>query len=89
MILIYTSKITNRIRYIFKIYFKELLGIEYRITTDKEEFIAFDGIRISYTEQALADEIFFCAGNLLFENNIHEIEHKFIDFNMNTVICQI
>lgn len=89
MILIYTSKITNRIRYIFKIYFKELLGTEYRITTDKEEFIAFDGIKISYAEQALADEIFFCAGNLLFENNIHEIEHKFIDFNMNTVICPV
>jgi hypothetical protein len=26
---------------------------------------------------------------LLFENNIHEIEHKFIDFNNNTAICPV
>ncbi len=89
MILIYTSKITNRIKYIFKIYFKELLGSEYRLTTQKEEFEAFEGIKISYTDQALGNEIFFSSSNLLFENNIHEIEHKFIDFNNNTAICPV
>ncbi len=89
MILIYTSKITNRIKYIFKIYFKELIGTEYSFTTQKEEFTAYEGIKLSYTDQALDNEIFFCSANLLFENNIHEIEHKFVDFENNTAICPV
>lgn len=85
--LIYTTKITNRIKYIFKVYFEELLGVKYSFTTIKEDFEAYEGIKFSYADQALGNELFFCSGNLLFENNIHEIDFKFIDFESNTAIC--
>ena len=54
--LIYTTKITNRIKYIFKVYFEELLGVKYSFTTIKEDFEAYEGIKFSYADQALGNE---------------------------------
>ena len=51
MILIYTHKITKRIQYIFKLYFGQLLGLEFKLTSNLEDFQAFDGIKISYTKK--------------------------------------
>lgn len=89
MLLIYTPKITNRIKYIFKVYFKELMGIEYYFTNQKEEFETYEGIKISYAEKPLGDELFFCSGNLLLEKNIHEIDLKFVEFENETAICPV
>ncbi|MFZ4740311.1 MAG: polysaccharide deacetylase family protein [Bacteroidales bacterium] len=79
--LIYTIKECNRIKYIFKLYFQELLGIVISFTTNSEEFIAYQDIKINYSEQELSDEIFFCSSNILFETNIREQNCKFINFD--------
>jgi len=72
MILIYTHKPTNRVRYIFRLYFREMLGLELRVTGDAAEFNAHAGPKLSYTFQPLGDELFFAARNLLFETGIAE-----------------
>lgn len=72
MILIYTPKITNRIRYIFDVIFKDMLGIEHQISTDSDTFINFNGPKINYSQKAFNTEIFFCASPLLFERGIKD-----------------
>jgi len=80
MILIYTNKITNRIKYTFNLIFRELLNVDIELTSNKEDFIAFEGIKFSYAKQPLDNELFFAAGNLLFERGITNIELSFIEF---------
>ena len=59
MLLIYTHRITNRVRYIFNLVFKSVLGIEFEITTDSEKFKQHRGAKFSYTKNRLATELFF------------------------------
>ncbi len=78
--LIYTHRITNRLEYIFKQVFTEMLGISYTLTTDGESFIASTLPKISYTYNPLADELFFQAKNLLFETGINEQNISVVDW---------
>jgi len=87
--LIYTTKICNRIKYTFNLYFQELLGVDILFTTNSEEFIVYQGAKINYSEQAFGNEIFFCSTNLLFETNICEQDLKFIDFDNNAAFFAV
>ncbi|HON18381.1 MAG TPA: polysaccharide deacetylase family protein [Salinivirgaceae bacterium] len=49
MLLIYTHKITNRIAYIFDFAFKHHFSIDYRITTERDEFIAYESEKLNYS----------------------------------------
>ncbi|APD07703.1 hypothetical protein UJ101_02202 [Flavobacteriaceae bacterium UJ101] len=80
MILIFTNKITSRIRYIFKHIFTSILGIEIKFTSNIEEFIAHDGPKISYAKKELGSELFFEAHTLLFDKGIQEDLEFSIDF---------
>jgi len=73
MILIYTHKITNRVKYIFKVIFNELFETEFLITTDKQAFISSENVKLSYSYHPLKDEVHITCHDLLFETNI---EHK-------------
>ena len=72
MLLIYCHKITNRVRYTFRLIFTDVLGIEVKFIDSAEEFTNHTGPKISYTNQKVADEIFFLAKPLLFETGIKE-----------------
>lgn len=85
MLLIYTHKITHRNRYIFNLVFKDILGVNCTVTTDKDEFKKYDGARISYTDNPIADELFFASRNLLFETGITEQNISVFEFNTNKV----
>jgi len=78
--LIFTEKITNRIRYIFGVIFRDVLKLEFEITSDREQFQAFEGPKFSYGKNPLANELFFAAESLLFERGIKHIDLSFIDF---------
>ena len=74
MIFVYCSKITNRVRYIFSLYFDEILGVSIKITDNIEDFKSYKGPKISYTLQAIDDELFFLSKSLLFENDIKQLD---------------
>ncbi len=80
MLLIYSPKITNRLRYIFEHIFEEMLGINFSITTDKEIFIEFDGAKLNYSSRQFEDELFFYASPLLFERGIKQQRIKVESF---------
>ncbi|NER16221.1 polysaccharide deacetylase family protein [Spongiivirga citrea] len=74
MLLIYTHKLTPRLRYAFKHMFTRVLQIPIEFTTRIEEFIAHGPLKITYTKQALQNEFFVKSNDLLFEQGIGDIE---------------
>ncbi len=78
MILIYTSSITSRIRYIFNIFFRDLLQTEFQITDQTEAFLNYKGARFSYCPAQLSDEVFFESGGLLHESGIREVDPVYV-----------
>jgi hypothetical protein len=74
MILIYTHKITPRIRYIFKHIFTRTLLIPVDFTVKVEEFVAHNGPKLSYTKVPLGNEFFIKGNPLLFEQGVNDLE---------------
>ncbi|WP_298555420.1 polysaccharide deacetylase family protein [uncultured Algibacter sp.] len=74
MLLVYTHKISPRLKYIFKHICVRVLGIEVSFTTKIEEFIAHDSLKMSYTKQPLSKEFFIKSHDILFEQGLSDIE---------------
>lgn len=87
--LIFVPKVANRLNYIFKLIFEEILGVEYRLITNISEFNEYTGVKINYSQQPLKNEIFFAAVDLLFEKEISSQKLKFIDFNNSKTFFQV
>ena len=89
MLLIYTHKITHRNKYIFNLIFKDILGLDFRLTTDSNEFLKYEEPKLSYTNNPFGDELFFISRNLLFETGISEQNISIFDFNNSKVFYAI
>ena len=74
MILVYTHKITPRVRYIFKHIITRTLLIPVDFTTKVEEFVAHNGPKLSYTKTPLGNEFFIKSNDLLFEQGVNDLE---------------
>jgi len=74
LILIYTHKITPRVRYIFRHILSRILLIPVSFTSKIEEFVAHDGPKISYTKMPLGKEFFIKSNELLFEQGVNDLE---------------
>ena len=74
MLLVYTHKISPRLKYIFKHICTRILEIEVGFTTKIEDFIAHDSLKMSYTRQQLGNEFFIKSHDILFEQGITDIE---------------
>jgi len=74
MLLVYTHKITPRLKYTFKQICTRILGIPVSFTTTIEAFIAHDSLKISYAKQPLSNELFIRSHDLLFEQGLSDIE---------------
>ena len=59
MLLVYTHKITPRVRYIFTHIFKHVLGVEVGFTSTLENFVAHSEEKMSYTTAPLGKENHF------------------------------
>ncbi|MFI5220010.1 MAG: polysaccharide deacetylase family protein [Bacteroidia bacterium] len=81
MLLIYTSAVTPRLKYIFDLILGELLGVNYNFTTDKEEFVSFGGTKLNYSEHPFGDELFFYSVRLLFEKGIEDQNPVVFEWN--------
>ncbi|TZF86323.1 hypothetical protein FW774_04550 (plasmid) [Pedobacter sp. BS3] len=71
--LIYTPEVSNRQNYVFKFLLTQILGLSFALTSDLQEFAAYKGIKFSYTDRPLADEIFFKRYGLLQQDAIQAI----------------
>ncbi len=81
MLLVYTQKITPRITYVFKHMCTQILGLPVGFTSKIEEFVAHEGMKLSYGKQSLANEVFIQNVDLLLEQGINDLEVKVQDWD--------
>jgi len=74
MLLVYTHKISPRLKYVFKHICKRVLGVEVDFTTKIETFIAHNSLKMSYTNKQLGNEFFIKSHDILFEQGLNDIE---------------
>jgi len=79
-LIIFSSVLTPRIKYIFSFLFKDILKIEVEFTGNSQYFLESNLSKISYGEEPLADELFFKSSPLLFANKVEEITLKTVPF---------
>jgi len=80
-LLIYVPRINNRLRFTFKLILTELLGVKFVLTDDSREFIQSGQPKFSYAFHPIADELFICAKQLLFESGLKDQEIQVTAFN--------
>lgn len=72
LVLIYSEKISNRLRYAAEVLFKSVMLTDVSFTSDLEEFNAFKGAKINYSKQQDLPGIQIYPAKLLFERSINE-----------------
>ncbi|MDA9344249.1 hypothetical protein N9R06_04070, partial [Algibacter sp.] len=80
MLLVYTHKISPRLKYVFKHICTRVLGVKVSFTTKIEAFIAHDSLKMSYTKQQLGNEFFIKSHEILFEQGLSDIEINIQDW---------
>ncbi|MFM7217982.1 MAG: polysaccharide deacetylase family protein [Bacteroidota bacterium] len=80
MLLVYSPRFTYRLEYILDLFLKELLGTDYRIIQDEQEFLLHQGPKFSYADKPVGQEPFFYATSLLFERGIRAQEIAVFDW---------
>jgi hypothetical protein len=85
MILVYCNHITNRHRYIFDFIFKDILGLECNLTSDKQEFTTFTGPKINYSNENFPGAIQFQPHSLLDEKGISQQKLSIKPWNPETL----
>src|SRR5437016_5818057 len=81
MLLIYSASSPSRLTYTFNLIFRDILGIEYELTNDAEYFRQSNSPKFSYSDSALADELFFQSTSLLFEKGISQQNISVFDWD--------
>ena len=72
-LLIYTPKVTPRIKYIFTFIFREILLCDFEFTSISSDFIKSTLPKMSYGEAPLGDELFFRSAPILLNNSIEQL----------------
>lgn len=88
-LLIYVPKKTNRLRYTFKLVFKDLLKFPYKITNDIDEFQSSDLPKFIYSNKRFSDDLFFRSGDMLFQRGINNPELNPFEFEGLKVIFPV
>lgn len=70
MILIYSHTITNRLKYVTELIFKNVLNTNFELTTDIDYFKDSSIPKIAYTTKVIENEIYIQSNNLLFETGL-------------------
>ena len=76
MITVYSHKRSKRFQYILELLFNDLIGAEFILTTDKEEYLQAEGAKLQYAQSPIDDHLFLYADKLLFETHIQHQEIK-------------
>ncbi len=80
-LLVYTQKISPRVRYVFKHVFTRVLHVSISFTNEVNEFIAHEGPKLSYTQKQLGNELHFRSVELLFEQGINDAAIQVTDWD--------
>ena len=88
MILIYTKQTSSRLDYILSFIFKDIFGVDYKLTTNKEEFLSSDSAKINYSDESIDGSIQIIPIDLLFETNILQKKIEVTDWEGQKIFFQ-
>ena len=74
MILVYTPKITRRIEYIFTHIFINIIGLKVNFTSKIDDFVSFEGPKLSYAPKKLSNEFYIKSNSILLEQGFSDID---------------
>lgn len=74
MLLVYTRSVTNRLRYVSRLIFGELLGNDCAFTSFADDFSSFEGPKLVYAPEPIQGELFIQSHSLLFEDKVFPME---------------
>lgn len=80
MLLVYTTKITERVRYTFELLLDHLLGIDFRLTDTLAEWQEHLGAKMAYTDKPMDAPFWVAAHQLLFERGTKDQDIKVFPF---------
>lgn len=89
MLLVYSEFNSPRLSYILKFILGTLLGYSYKITTNKQEYINFEGAKLNYSSESNLNGIWICPSNLLLSNKIENFKPEIIESNWGKIIFPI
>lgn len=89
LILIYSHKLTSRLRYIFKTIFTDVLQIPVNFTDNIEAFENSNSVKINYSNTKLNSGIFFQSSSILFETGIKEQNITVFEFEGNKCFFKV
>jgi hypothetical protein len=81
MILIYSEKITQRLEYITRLIFNQILQVEIKLTTDTDCFLNTELPIINYSPKKFNNEIYIKPHGLLSETGIYSVEITPVKYN--------
>lgn len=67
MLLIYSSQISNRLKYSCKLIFQLVLKLDFELTEDVNRFDNYDGEKLNYSSDNFANSLQITPAKLLFE----------------------
>lgn len=88
-LLVFVPKKTSRIRYVFRLVFKELLKVKCTLTSNLDEFLSADVAKIVYADKPYSDDIFFKSSGLLFQRGIDNIDIEHIEYEGNNALFPV
>ena len=80
MLLIYVSKLTNRVGYTLNLIFKSILHIPFEITLDENYFAAFEGCKLCYSDKKIGDGLYIKSVKLLYQTSIENLEIQISEY---------
>jgi hypothetical protein len=84
-LLIYTPLLTNRIQYICKFIFSDVLGAEIEITSNKQEFLSSANPKASYANEPIVDELFFKRDGFLSQEGAQPVDLHLVEYKTYSV----
>ncbi len=73
-LLIHSTVITSRLRYVSHLLFRDLMGLEIAFTKNPEEFTSASDLKLNYSHQSLDCDLHIKPAKLLFEKRISDQE---------------
>lgn len=86
MILVYSSYSSNRLKYILRFVFEDVMGVAWRLTTKLEEVDAYEGQVVNYSKNADVPGLHVFPHGLLRQKGVKEIAIKEGEWNGMTTI---
>jgi hypothetical protein len=88
-LLIYSSKDSSRLRYVFDVLFTQIMGLKSILTNDAREFINYDGPKVNYSEKSFPDgSLRINPHPLIFGNNVVEQDINVTEWEGHKIFFQ-